>query len=80
MDADIIMLDFTQPHHIPCHNILSNLVYAASGHDVVLTMVRGNILYAAGKWPTIDLAAVARELHDYAIPKVFTDPTEEQPQ
>ena len=42
------MLDFTQPHHIPCHNILSNLVYAASGHDVVLTMVRGKILYAAG--------------------------------
>lgn len=80
MDADIIMLDFTQPHHIPCHNILSNLVYAASGHDVVLTMVRGKILYAAGKWPTIDLAAVAKELHDYAIPKVFTDDPEEQPQ
>ena len=74
------MLDFTQPHHIPCHNILSNLVYAASGHDVVLTMVRGKILYAAGKWPTIDLAAVAKELHDYAIPKVFTDDPEEQPQ
>ena len=80
MDADIIMLDFTQPHHIPCHNILSNLVYAASGHDVVLTMVRGKILYAAGKWPTIDLAAVAKELHDYAIPKVFADDPEEQPQ
>ena len=80
MDADLIMLDFTQPHHIPCHNILSNLVYAASGHDVVLTMVRGKILYAAGKWPTIDLAAVAKELHDYAIPKVFADDPEEQPQ
>lgn len=80
MDADIVMLDFTQPHHIPCHNILSNLVYAASGHDVVLTMVRGKILYAAGKWPTIDLAAVAKELHDYAIPKVFADDPEEQPQ
>ena len=77
MDADLIMLDFTQPHHIPCHNILSNLVYAASGHDVVLTMVRGKILYAAGKWPTIDLAAVAKELHDYAIPKVFADDPEE---
>lgn len=32
-------------------------------------MVRGKILYAAGKWPTIDLAAVAKELHDYAIPE-----------
>ncbi len=59
---------------------LSNLVYAASGHDVVLTMVRGKILYAAGKWPTIDLAAVAKELHDYAIPKVFADDPEETAQ
>lgn len=72
MDADLILLDFNQPHLIPCHNILSNLVYAASGHDVVLTMVRGKILYFAGKYPTIDLGAVAQELHDYAIPTVFS--------
>ena len=56
--------------------MLSNLVYAASGHDVALTMVRGNILYADGKFPTIDLSAVARELHDYVIPKVFSNPPE----
>ncbi len=76
MDADIIMLDFTQPHHIPCHNILSNLVYAASGHDVVLTMVRGKILYAAGKYLTIDLDAVVKELAEYVMPKLFVDKKE----
>ena len=37
MDADLILLDFNQPHLIPCHNVLSHLVYAASGHDVALT-------------------------------------------
>ena len=58
MDADLILLDFNQVHLIPCHNILSNLVYAASGHDVALTMVRGKILYADGKFPTLDLPAV----------------------
>ena len=77
LDADLILLDFNQPHLIPCHNILSNLVYAASGHDVVLTMVRGKILYFAGKYFTIDLGAVAQELHDYAIPTVFADDKKE---
>ena len=79
MDADVILLDFSQPHLIPCHNVLSHLVYAASGHDVVMTMVRGKILYAAGKYPTIDLGAVVSELHDYAIPTVFAPDEKENP-
>lgn len=79
MDADLILLDFSQPHLIPCHNVLSQLVYAASGHDVVMTMVRGKILYAAGKYPTIDLGAVVKELHDYAIPTVFAPDEKENP-
>ena len=75
-DADLILLDFNQPHLIPCHNVLSHLVFSASGSDVVLTMVRGKILYCAGKFPTIDLSAVLQELHDYAIPTIFSDQKE----
>ena len=78
MDADLILLDFNQPHLIPCHNVLSHLVYAASGHDVALTMVRGKILYADGKYPTLDIAGALKELHDYAIPRVFSDEPEAQ--
>ena len=78
MDADLILLDFNQPHLIPCHNVLSHLVYAASGHDVALTMVRGRILYADGKYPTLDVAGALKELHDYAIPRVFSDEPEAQ--
>lgn len=78
MDADLILLDFNQPHLIPCHNVLSHLVYAASGHDVALTMVRGKILYAGGKYPTLDIAGALKELHDYAIPRVFSDEPEAQ--
>ena len=73
MDADLILLDFTQPHLMPCHDVLSHLCYAASGHDVILTMVRGKILYAAGKYPTIDLEAVVKELAEHAMPLVFRD-------
>lgn len=71
MDADLIMLDFTQPHLIPCHNPVSNLVYAASGHDVCMTMVRGKILYENGSYSTIDIQGVLREFHDYVIPLMF---------
>ena len=78
MDADLILLDFNQPHLIPCHNVLSQLVYAASGHDVALTMVRGKILYADGKYPTLDIAGALKELHDHAIPRVFSDGPEAQ--
>lgn len=71
MDADIALIDFTAPHLMPCHNIMNGLVWAAKGGDVALTMVRGNILYQNGRFPTIDLNAVVEELTTYAIPKLL---------
>ena len=71
LDADLILLDFTQPHLMPCHNVMSHLAYCVNGHDVVMTMVRDKILYAAGKCHTIDLNAVVKEFADYVMPKMF---------
>ena len=71
MDADIVLVDFTAPHPMPCHNVLSSLVFSAKGGDVALTMVRGKILYQAGRFPTIDLKAVVEEITEYAIPKLL---------
>lgn len=71
MDADLVLVDFTAPHLMPCHNVLTGLVYAAKGGDVAMTMVRGKILYQNGRFPTIDLKAVVEELTAYAIPKLF---------
>lgn len=71
LDADMILLDFSAPHLMPCHNVMTGLVYAAKGGDVAMTMVRGKILYQNGKFPTIDLGAVVEELTTYAIPKLF---------
>ena len=73
LDADIVLVDFSAPHLIPCHNVISGLVHSAKGGDVAMTMVRGNILYQNGKFPTIDLNAVITELTEYAIPKLFTE-------
>ena len=71
MDADLVLVDFTAPHLMPCHNVLTGLVYAAKGGDVAMTMVRGKILYQNGRFPTINLNAVVEELTTYAIPKLF---------
>ena len=71
MDADLVLVDFTAPHLMPCHNVLTGLVYAAKGGDVAMTMVRGKILYQNGRFPTIDLNAVVEELTTYAISKLF---------
>ena len=73
MDADIVLVDFSAPHLIPCHNVISGLVFSAKGGDVALTMVRGKILYQNGRFPTIDLNAVVTELTEYAIPKLFAE-------
>ncbi len=71
LDADLILLNFERPHLVPCHNVVSNLVYSARGSDVVLTMVRGRILYRDGEFATIDLGKVRRELEGYVMPKLF---------
>ena len=42
-----------------------------------MTMVRGEILYASGTYPTIDLSAVMQELAEYAMPTVFAEKEEE---
>ena len=73
MDADIALVDFSAPHLIPCHNVLSALVFGAKGGDVAMTMVRGKVLYQSGRFPTIDLNEVVRELTEYVIPKLFDE-------
>ena len=75
-DADMIALDFTQPHLIPGHDLMSSVVYGASGTDVCMTMVRGEILYASGKFMTIDLNELMKELAQYAMPNVFAEKEE----
>jgi len=76
MDADIVLVDFSAPHLIPCHNVVNALVSAAKGGDVAMTMVRGNILYQNGQFPTIDLKHAVEELMQYTIPKLLEPPKE----
>ena len=59
--ADIIVLDISGPHMHPVHNMVNNIVYSASGSDVVLTMVDGQVVYDNGEYPTLDIEKVIAE-------------------
>ena len=74
MDADLVLVDFSAPHLMPCHNVANSLVFSAKGGDVAMTMVRGKKLYMNGRFPTLDLNTAVRELMEYAMPKLFEEP------
>jgi 5-methylthioadenosine/S-adenosylhomocysteine deaminase len=61
--ADLILLDISGPNMHPSHSLLNNLVYSASGSDVVMTMVDGKILYKDGEYTTIDLEKTIYEVN-----------------
>lgn len=73
MDADAVLLDFSAPHLMPCHNVINALVFSAKGGDVAMTMVRGRKLYVNGKFPTLDIAAAVKEISEYAMGRLFDE-------
>jgi 5-methylthioadenosine/S-adenosylhomocysteine deaminase len=64
--ADLIVVDFNQPHLIPVYNPGSHLVYAASGKDVLTTIINGKVVMENRKVLTLDL----EEIYDHI--KVIT--------
>jgi len=61
-DADMIMLDFDRPHLTPCYDVVSNIVYAARGSDVVMTIVNGKVVYENGEFAAGDVRETAVQL------------------
>lgn len=62
--ADLIVIDIDQPHLVPVHNMLDNLVYSASGSDVEMTVCNGKVLYKNGEYYTIDIEKVKFEVEN----------------
>ena len=69
--ADLILVDFHHPNLTPCHSVADNLVYSATGRDVVMNMARGNIIYKDGVFFTLDLDKIQHEVKNYALPLIF---------
>ena len=68
MDADFIALDFDKPHLLPCHDVVSNVVYAARPTDVCLTVCKGKVLYENGQWLTLDIERIKHDVKHIALP------------
>ncbi|MBQ3810219.1 MAG: amidohydrolase [Kiritimatiellae bacterium] len=67
--ADFFALDLRGPGMQPVHNVVSSVVYAATGLENRLTVVDGRELYRDGEWLSLDIGEVlagARELRDWA--------------
>ena len=60
-DADILLMDFDNPHQTVCYDPILNLAYSTNGRDVEMTICRGKVLYEKGEFKTID---IERTLHD----------------
>ncbi|BCS87230.1 amidohydrolase [Pseudodesulfovibrio sediminis] len=53
--ADMIALDLAYPNLMPVFNYVSHAVYGATGMEVCMTMVGGEVLYLYGDFKTIDI-------------------------
>ena len=62
MKADFIALGLSAPNMQPVHNIVSNIVYAATGAENRLTVIDGRELYRDGKWLSCDYEALREEM------------------
>ncbi len=52
--ADLIVVDLNQPHLTPIYNVVSHLVYAASGADVIHSVINGRMVMKDKTLLTLD--------------------------
>jgi len=65
-DADLCAVALEAPHTRPVHDVAAAVVHAARGSDVVLTVVRGRVLYESRSWLTLDPRAILPRVEDSA--------------
>lgn len=63
--ADFCAIDLDQPETQPLHNVLSQIVYAASNRQITDVWVDGERLLEKGELTTIDLQRVAARSRDW---------------
>ncbi|GAB7022996.1 amidohydrolase [Salidesulfovibrio brasiliensis] len=59
--ADLCALSLSEPNMLPMNDPVSHCAYAATGHEVMLTVCAGKILYRDGRFTTLDMDALRRE-------------------
>jgi 5-methylthioadenosine/S-adenosylhomocysteine deaminase len=62
-DADMCAVRIDAPHTLPLHDPASALLFSTRGSDVILTVVRGQVLYHDGRFFTLDPEPLRDRLH-----------------
>jgi cytosine/adenosine deaminase-related metal-dependent hydrolase len=62
-DADFCAISLEQPHNIPAPDPLAALFHSAHAGDVIMTAVRGEILYVGGRVISFNVNALRDEMH-----------------
>jgi cytosine/adenosine deaminase-related metal-dependent hydrolase len=65
--ADIVGIRTDITRATPLHDILSHLVFAAHGEDVMFTMVDGNVLVEDGEVTTVDAERIRQRADDVGL-------------
>jgi 5-methylthioadenosine/S-adenosylhomocysteine deaminase len=60
--ADLVLVDLSEPRNQPIHDYANMLVYSARSNDIDTTIVAGRVLMRGKKVLTIDIPAVVAEL------------------
>lgn len=69
--ADLVLMEAGLPHRQPCVDPAADLVYAAQGSDVRMTMVDGRVLYMDGEYLTLDKERILSEAGSAANAMIF---------
>ncbi len=63
--ADLTLVNINKVNSLPLYNPVSHLVYSASGKDVSMTMIDGEIVFQDGNYLTTDIEKVKRAATEY---------------
>jgi cytosine/adenosine deaminase-related metal-dependent hydrolase len=64
--ADIVLVDLNRPQTVPVHNVVSNLVFAASPGNVDTVIIGGKIVLKEGTFTNIDERAIMTRANERA--------------
>jgi 5-methylthioadenosine/S-adenosylhomocysteine deaminase len=60
------VIDLLQPHLMPLHDVIANIVYCGTGQDVVTTIVDGRVLMEDRRVLVLDERALLSEVAERA--------------
>jgi len=64
--ADCIVVNFAQPHLTPVYNVVSHMVYAVRGGDVLHSIIHGRLVMQNRRLLTLDAAEIMARVNEFA--------------